>query len=121
MLKHVDTSLGESAGSQERPRDAERARVRQGAKTCLHPLARVAAHFMSKIRPMEEHDGQLGGEPPSEIAEAGAHGKKEEELWSPSRPSRWPNFSRPSQNGCRSRTWIWQLCATSTRGCMCAA
>jgi len=29
---------------------------------------------------MEENDVQLGGEPPSEPAEAGAPGKKEEEL-----------------------------------------
>src|SRR5258706_1241056 len=53
MLKHVDTSVGESAGSQERPRDAERARVRHGTKNCLVSLARVAVHLMSKIPPVE--------------------------------------------------------------------
>jgi len=50
----------------------KRALVWQWAKTFLHPLARVAA--------LEEHDIQLGGEPPSEPAEAGAPGKKEEKL-----------------------------------------
>ena len=76
--------MGEFAGGQERPRDAERALVWHSAKTLLHPLARVAAHFSSKIPPMEEQDVQLGGESPSATAEAGAHGKgahgKKEEL-----------------------------------------
>jgi hypothetical protein len=53
ILKHFDNSVGESTGSQEQPRDAERAIFWQGAKTFLHPLARFAAHVIIKIPLME--------------------------------------------------------------------
>ena len=61
ILKNFDKYVGESAGSQERPRDAERAIVWQCAKTFLHPIARFAAHGIIKIAPMEENDLQAGG------------------------------------------------------------
>jgi hypothetical protein len=53
ILKNFDNDVGEFTGSQERPRDAERANFWQGAKPFLYPIARFAAHLILKFPLME--------------------------------------------------------------------